>query len=404
VAIALDTNMKAPGLYIVENIAGPIAFTIAGFDRCYVFLTGDKAGALKNQITNVSGYADFTAQHGVSKVDEAIKSYFVNLPRGILQVINVTCSAAGLPTVAEYTTAINTVFAIPELTPAGFMCFPQIALSAAIDNVVNSTALRKQVYDVAIAQAQLIRALVVLDAAQGLSAVQAIAEATTYVSDVGHITCPYWPFVANDILGASGYKEWPPSLNVIAVAFQKYRDFGLEEAPAGIQYPLRSVYAPVTIVNTAIHQTLVDNVNVIRYFPKLGTIVWGSRVRSNSTGMRFVNERVGLNVIERTIEENLLGFIFRTIDGRGYTLLRIRTTIEQILELFRLANVIYGSTPDRGYQVICDSSNNPDALLANGFANVDAYIALSPPLERLRANLFKVAIGQVQTTAKEGFR
>jgi uncharacterized protein len=220
---------------------------------------------------------------------------------------------------------------------------------------------------------------------------KANVEGQLYTTARGHLSY-FYPYVRN-LQGSLV----PPSPVVAGIAIRRYRDQGFQQPPAGGQYPVKGVSDVALRIGKA--QQAVSNplgINLIRYFPNQGVLVYGARTRSSNPYYRFINTRVILNVLIGTLQQAFQTEVFSAIDGQGVLFLRLRQTAEAICYQMWDGGALFGAQPEDAFKVICDRSNNPALDLENGVVRLDVYVVPAPTAERILIGVTRVAIDQVQ--------
>lgn len=188
----------------------------------------------------------------------------------------------------------------------------------------------------------------------------------------------------------------PPSSFVAGIACSRYINEGFQQAPAGARYPLRGVTGlKFNITPQQQEVTYSLGLNPIRSLPNRGIVVWGSRTLSSNPLFRFVNTRVIINVLIDVMNRSFDDVLFESVDSSNTVLSRVKSIASQVLNQFYRQGALYGNRPEQAYAVICDNSNNSPALLEQGTARLDAYVATSPTLERLAITIVRTPLGQV---------
>ncbi len=212
-----------------------------------------------------------------------------------------------------------------------------------------------------------------------------------YTTARGHLAY-FYPYVKN-LVGTLV----PPSAAIAGIAIRRYRDQGFQQPPAGGQYPVKGVTDVAVRVGKA--QQAVSNplgINLIRYFPNQGVLIYGARTRSSNPYYRFINTRVILNVLIGTLRDAFDAEVFSAVDGQGVLFTRIRETAESICYTLWDGGALFGANPEEAFAVICGRANNPAIDLEQGIVRCDVYVAPSPTMERIFISVTRTAIGQVQ--------
>jgi phage tail sheath protein FI len=227
------------------------------------------------------------------------------------------------------------------------------------------------------------------------SVTMAQQEGRLYTTARGHLAY-YYPYLKD--LEANSV---PPSPAVAAIALRRYREQGFNQPPAGAQYPVRGV-TDVVVRLKQVQQAVVNpfGINLVRYFPNQGTIVYGARTRSSSAYYRFVNTRIILNVLVGTLETVFSQLVFSAVDGQGVLFSRIKATADQVCYQLWDGGALYGATPGAAFACFCNANNNPAIDLEQGIVRVDVYVVPAPTMERLLISVYRTPIGQIQAVTQ----
>jgi len=195
----------------------------------------------------------------------------------------------------------------------------------------------------------------------------------------------------------------PASIFVVATALRALRDKGLQQPPAGKNYPLRGVIG-LTATITKTQQSVINplGINAIRFFPNVGYVIYGARTLSTNPFYRFYLVRLVLNILAGTLETAYDNLVLSGVDGLGTTFANIKGTGVSVCERLRVAGALYGATPDLAYRVVCDSSNNLPIDLENGRVAVDVIIVPTATLEVMVVRMARAAIGSPLTETVTG--
>lgn len=232
-----------------------------------------------------------------------------------------------------------------------------------------------------------------------LTNAQADAEGDLYVTARGHLAY-FYPYVSMIDAGSLPVLV-PSSAGIAGMGLLKMGREGFNQPPAGVPYPLKGVTDVAVRVKRQQQAVLnPQGINVIRYLPNKGVVVYGSRTRSVNPYYRFITTRIILNVLIGTLRNAFDNFIFSGVDGRGIFRTRVRETAEAVC--FRLwdGGALYGASPSQAFFVKCDAENNPDLDLEAGIVRLDVYVVPAPIAERILISVTRVAIGQIEIVTR----
>jgi phage tail sheath protein FI len=203
--------------------------------------------------------------------------------------------------------------------------------------------------------------------------------------------------------------ELPPS-GYVAGAYAYNDSVGqVWDAPAGTtrgQLPVigcagMSTSYPNSILQQADRDVLVaSQINPIQNFRGQGIVLFEQKTQATTlSDLSSINVRRSLIVIEKALSISLRSFLFER--NNDTTRLRVRSTIEEYLS--RLAALgAFDQTFDKGYSVICDTTNNSPAQIQNLELHVDIYIKPILAVEKLYATAILTPEGATLTSFSSG--
>ena len=129
-------------------------------------------------------------------------------------------------------------------------------------------------------------------------------------------------------------------------------------------------------------------VNVIRYFPGRGILVWGARTLSTNTLWKYINVRRLFIYIEKSIEKGTQWVVFEPNNERLWA--RVVSTITQFLTGVWKDGTLMGTKPEEAFFVKCDRSTMTQDDIDNGRLICVIGIAPVKPAEFV---IFRIARG-----------
>jgi phage tail sheath protein FI len=154
---------------------------------------------------------------------------------------------------------------------------------------------------------------------------------------------------------------------------------GVAKAPANT--PVNGIVG-LAKTYTNRHQDLLNPgaVNLIRYFPGRGNLVWGARNSTDDGQFRYVNVRRLFNAIETSIERGTQWVVFEP--NTATTWLRVKVSVEGFLEQAWRAGQLAGATQEQAYRVRVGLGETMiEADVDNGIVIVEVAIAPAKPAE-----------------------
>jgi len=173
----------------------------------------------------------------------------------------------------------------------------------------------------------------------------------------------------------------PPS-GYVASAYA-YNDYAAEfwYAPAGFNRGILNVLGVTNIFTEGERDTLyAAQINPIQLFRGQGIVLWGQKTeQTKASALDRVNVRRLLIVIEKTLSVQLRYFLFEP--NSFATRFRITAVIEEYMDKLAAAGAFQQEGGDRGYRVVCDTTNNTPATIDNNELHVDVKIKPSRAAE-----------------------
>lgn len=105
-------------------------------------------------------------------------------------------------------------------------------------------------------------------------------------------------------------------------------------------------------------------VNVLRYFPGRGNLVWGARTSADDPDWKYINVRRLFIFVEESIEEATQWAVFEPNDEPLWA--RLRRSVSDFLTRLWMDGMLQGATKDQAYFVRCDRSTMTQADIDNG--------------------------------------
>lgn len=121
-------------------------------------------------------------------------------------------------------------------------------------------------------------------------------------------------------------------------------------------------------------------VNALMDTTQTGLCVWGARtLESPPSDFRYVHARRLFNFLKASIFNSTHGFVFENVGEALWS--RIRLSVESFLLVLYGQGMFKGDTPSEAFKVVCDDSNNPEAVQDAGQVICDIYVAVNKPGE-----------------------
>jgi phage tail sheath protein FI len=274
-------------------------------------------------------------------------------------------------------------------TPDAFfniLCLPDLVRPATNDpNALHHTN-AMSVYAEAARVCLIKHAFLLLDPPPNVTSVGA-AESwkTLTITFQSNHAAAYFPNIrVDDPLVPGSIRSHPPSGAVAGVFARTDGQFGVWQAPAGVEASLSGVYGP-SVVMSDDEQGLLNPiaVNCIRQFPIFGTVSFGSRTVDGSNALasewKYIPVRRTASYILRSLSEALRWAVHKPNGEQLWSQLRINTTAF-MQGLFR-QGAFKGVSSRDAYFVLCDASTTSADDINNGVVNIVIGFAPLKPAE-----------------------
>jgi len=173
---------------------------------------------------------------------------------------------------------------------------------------------------------------------------------------------------------------------------------GVAKAPAGYFLDLQNVFGLVAKLTDADQGALynTNNVNCIRMVAGGGTIINGARTLAKNRPDKYITIRRSLSFLRVALTEQSQFAVFESNDERLWD--RIKVALSSTLTDFWAKGNLKGANPGSAFYIICDSTNNTQASIEDGYVNIEVGVALQYPAEFVVINLTQWAGGNSAVT------
>jgi hypothetical protein len=195
----------------------------------------------------------------------------------------------------------------------------------------------------------------------------------------------YFPNIrVDDPLVPGSIRSAPPSGAIAGVFARTDGQFGVWQAPAGVEASLSGVYGPSVALSDAENGILNPiGLNCIRQFPVYGTLAWGSRTVDGSDALasdwKYIPVRRTASYILRSLSEALRWAVHKPNGEQLWSQLRMNVTAF-MHGLFR-QGAFKGVTARDAYFVLCDASTTTQDDINAGVVNIVIGFAPLKPAE-----------------------
>lgn len=168
---------------------------------------------------------------------------------------------------------------------------------------------------------------------------------------------------------------------------------GVAKAPAGYFLDLQNVFGLVTTLTDAEQGSLynVNHVNCIKTIAGGGTIINGARTLAKNRPDKYIPIRRTLSFLRVTLSDQTQFAVFEPNDERLWS--RIKIALSSTLTDFWAKGNLKGANPDSAFYIVCDSTNNSQSSIEDGYVNIEVGVALQYPAEFVVINLTQWAGG-----------
>ena len=168
--------------------------------------------------------------------------------------------------------------------------------------------------------------------------------------------------------------EVPPSGYIASM--YAYNDFVAEAwfAPAGFNRGLLNVLGITKVFTQGERDVLYEvQINPLQTFRGEGNVIWGQKTeQTKASALDRVNVRRLLIVLEKAISASLRSFVFEP--NNEQTRFRVTAMIEEYMNLLSARGAFQTELGDRGFRVVCDTTNNTPATIDRNELHVDIFI------------------------------
>lgn len=173
---------------------------------------------------------------------------------------------------------------------------------------------------------------------------------------------------------------------------------GPQQVAAGVSYGvLKCVDLEVRFSPTDLNNLFPTNINAIKLVPYTGFCLFGARTLFQGYPNQYIPiRRVLMKVEHDAIELTQFAMFEPNVPS---TWNAIKTVLNAYLITQTNANMFGSTNPAQAFQVTCDSSNNPPALVAAGICNISIALALGSPIEIIVITISQLQTGQVTVTS-----
>jgi phage tail sheath protein FI len=348
------------GRYVLTSGAGGKGSSVAVRSA----QTGDAARLLRLGVEN--GGAEST---GAAELRPAVGTYL--LGDGTVGGATIAVTAGSDGTTPQDNDFIQALSRLDPVRDVNILAAPGIGASAVVDAAGGYCRNRKDCFFVADPPA----------------ATDTMDEARTFVNGLSGKTsyaALYFPWLtAVDPSGVSPDPLPVPPSGFVAGMFARIDGSrGVWKAPAGTEANVAGAVGLTADIDDAKQDTLNPlGVDVIRFFPSSGIVLWGARTLATRSDpeYRYVPVRRLAIFLEQSIYNGIQWAVFEPNDEDLWASLRLNIGAFMMIQ-FR-AGAFQGDTPSKAFFVKCDSQTNPQDQIDAGIVTVLVGFAPLRPAE-----------------------
>jgi uncharacterized protein len=181
----------------------------------------------------------------------------------------------------------------------------------------------------------------------------------------------YFPWI--NILDPVGGMQMtvPPGGHIAGIYARSDNERGVHKAPAnevirGLYLDPQNPAGGLQIQVVKAQQDILNprGVNVLRYFPGRGNLVWGARTTTLDPDWKYVNVRRLFIFVEESIEEATQWVVFEPNDEPLWA--RVRRSVSDFLTRLWMDGMLQGGKKEEAYFVRCDRTTMTQADIDNG--------------------------------------
>ncbi len=178
----------------------------------------------------------------------------------------------------------------------------------------------------------------------------------------------------------------PPGGHIAGIYVRTDSERGVYQAPANeaLRGLLTDPLDPARGLALLVTKTQQDGlnsrgINVLRYFPGRGILVWGARTMASDPDWKYVNVRRLFIFIEASIQKGTQWVVFEPNDEPLWA--RVRSSVSDFLVRLWKDGMLQGQKPEQAFFVTCDRTTMTQADLENGRLIMVIGIAPIKPAE-----------------------
>jgi hypothetical protein len=260
------------------------------------------------------------------------------------------------------------------------------------------TSVQAEIIDIAEARKDCI-AIIDMDSAQTTSVTSMVNWRNNTLNENSSYAALYAPMV-KDYDSYNDTIVYLPGSGYIASQFA-YNDYIADVwyAPAGLNRGILNVLSicdqngdRLVFTEGERDSLYVAQINPLQVFSGSGNVIWGQKtLTTKSSALDRVNVRRLLIILEKTMSVSLRQFVFEP--NSEFTRFRITAMLDTYLDLLSAKGAFQTELGDKGYLVVCDTTNNTPATIDRNELHVDVYVKPSRAAEFIHLNTIVTTTG-----------
>ena len=218
----------------------------------------------------------------------------------------------------------------------------------------------------------------IIDVPSGSTVTEVKEKRRAYSAKGGVLAYP-WGYITDPASSDDTLRLVPTCGAIMGLYARFINAYGVWVAPAGINATIRGfVKLEKKLTNDEVGQLNMAGVVSILSKPNVGIVAWGARGLNNDKSMKYVTDVLLNYTIKNDIYDGTQFAVFKPNDESLWN--DVSGVISTYLENLRSEGALKGSSSE-AYRVICDSSNNTNETIENGYLYIDVAYAPVKPAE-----------------------
>jgi phage tail sheath protein FI len=164
-------------------------------------------------------------------------------------------------------------------------------------------------------------------------------------------------------------------------------------APAGFNRGSLNILEADFIFNQGDRDALYSaGINPVQTFKGRGTVIWGQKtLQIKASALDRLNVRRMLIVLEKSIAISLQDFAFEP--NSVLTRFKVSAMVTSFLDTLSAQGAFQTEAGDRGYRVVCDTTNNTPDVIDRNELHVDVFVKPSRAAEFIQLQVIVTNTG-----------